>query len=84
MSGECVANAVLQLLPEPGSSTSFVEAMEIASRDYPVAGFERNVLGFLTALHSEMPKPDLVQVEEGCIEGVSPEESREMLARMGL
>lgn len=72
------------LLPEPGSSTSFVEAMEIASRDYPVAGFERNVLGFLTALHSEMPKPDLVQVEEGCIEGVSPEESREMLARMGL
>ncbi|OCK74748.1 hypothetical protein K432DRAFT_409601 [Lepidopterella palustris CBS 459.81] len=72
------------LLPEDGSSSSFVESMEAASALHDIVGFERNVLVFLGAMNKSFDKPDLVQVDERRIEGVSEEESREMLAKMGI
>ncbi|ORY09766.1 hypothetical protein BCR34DRAFT_602623 [Clohesyomyces aquaticus] len=77
-----------ELLPQPGSSTTFVEAMENAQNRFPYSEFERDLIGFLQYLHEGLTKPDLVQVEEGRItihgNELPESESREMFRRMGL
>lgn len=50
--------------------------------------FESSLISFLQHLHDTVPKPDLVQVEEGRINidgnELSEAESREVIERMGL
>ncbi|KAF2470350.1 uncharacterized protein BDR25DRAFT_287236 [Lindgomyces ingoldianus] len=76
-----------ELLPQPGSSTTFLQAMEGAQDRFPYLEFEANLLGFLQYLHNGLTKPDLVQVEEGRItihgNELPESESREMFRRMG-
>jgi hypothetical protein len=76
----------MQLLPQ--SSMSSLEAMKRARQQHPYRPFEDRLLSFLKHLHDSIPKPDLVQVEEGRINvdgnQFSEEESREIIRRMGL
>lgn len=58
--------------------------MQRAKEKFPISSFEKRVLMYLESLQTELPKPDLQQVEEGKIDGLSEEESREMLARMDI
>ncbi|KAF2259985.1 hypothetical protein CC78DRAFT_42978 [Lojkania enalia] len=77
-----------ELLPKPGTSTTFLQAMRDAQNRFPYLEFESNVLDFLKYLHENLMKPDLVQVEEGRItihgNELAEADSREMIRRMGL
>ncbi|KAH7138297.1 hypothetical protein B0J11DRAFT_11867 [Dendryphion nanum] len=77
-----------ELLPQPGSSISSLQAIRQAQEKFPYPRFESQVLDYLRYLHAGLVKPDLVQVEEGriTIHGTElPEgDSREMIRRMGL
>ncbi|KAF2174876.1 hypothetical protein K469DRAFT_724955 [Zopfia rhizophila CBS 207.26] len=77
-----------ELLPQPGSSTTFLQAMESTKHRFPYTEFENTMLEFLMDLHNSLDKPDLVQVEQGeiTINGnrLPETESREMFRRMGL
>lgn len=58
--------------------------MKRAFRQFPPKQFELRVLQYLRSLHDMLPRPDLQQVEDGKIEGLSEQESQAMLRRMGL
>jgi hypothetical protein len=62
--------------------------MERARQRHPYRPFENRLLSFLKHLHDGLPKPDLVQVEEGRINidgnEFSEEDSRKVIQRMGL
>ena len=53
-----------QLLPQPGSSATFLEAIQAAQERFPYVAFESQMLDFLEYLHDGLVKPDLIQVEE--------------------
>lgn len=62
--------------------------MEQAQEKYPYVTFDEHLLTFLKHLHDGLVKPDLIQVEEGCIningQELSEAESQEMIRRMRL
>ncbi|KAF2129764.1 hypothetical protein P153DRAFT_366273 [Dothidotthia symphoricarpi CBS 119687] len=76
-----------EILPQ-SPSQSTLQAIERARENNPYVTFEENLLAFLKNLHDSLVKPDLIQVEEGCINingrELSEAESREMISRMRL
>ncbi|KAF2813699.1 uncharacterized protein BDZ99DRAFT_436124 [Mytilinidion resinicola] len=75
---------LLALTPDDSPSIISEQTMESARSKFGIKGFHANIYAFLMGLHLAMHKPDMVQVEEGRIEGVSEEESRQMLENMGV
>lgn len=61
--------------------TSF---LEIIASTHRIDGFETSFLTFLLALHDSIPKPVLVQLEDGQLEGMSKLETQTFLATCGV
>lgn len=87
LKAEYVQELVGDGAPSPESATGESNVcghLERVSAQHPKDEFEASVLKFLEALSASIAQPVLVQLEEGQLEGMSQEETREFLKECGV
>jgi len=71
-------------LNPPSRSTSLGRHLLDIAKQFPLHRFERRMLNFLEACHSSLTTPVLIQAENGQFEGMSLQDSEEVLRRAGI
>lgn len=61
-----------------------VAHLEIVAAKFPIATFEASILAFLDALSKTTPKPLLVQLESGKMDGMNEQETQDFLTDCGV
>lgn len=61
-----------------------VSLLETVAIEFPIGPFEASILDFLDALSKSIPKPLLVQLESGKLDGMSEEETQDFLKDCGV
>jgi hypothetical protein len=69
-----------QLTPTSRSTLLGRHLLSVAA-EYPLHKFERDLLNFLEMLHQELAPPLMVQLENGVVEGLSLEETQQLMMR---
>jgi hypothetical protein len=70
---------LLKLIPK--RPNSFFDKLVKARDSLPLPPFEKKVYECLESLQNGLPSPDLQQIVDGRIEGVSGEESQKILSK---
>lgn len=70
----------LESLPQ----ASLQQKLESLAQSHPIADFNADIRGFLTALLASMPEPVLLQLEKGCLDGYTAESTRDFIRDCGL
>jgi hypothetical protein len=71
---------IIQLKPS-SKSTPLAHHLLQAAKLYPLHSFEQCMMGFLQTIHSHTSPPVLSQLEDGQVEGLSLDQSQELLRR---
>jgi hypothetical protein len=68
----------------PQEDMRLVRQFELVAATNPICDFELKIVDFLEALTTAQPKPLLIQLEGGQIDGMTREETAELMERCGL
>ena len=74
---------MLQLIPPAGANLQ-VHLETLTANDLPIAEFERRLIDFLGKMLMGQPKPLLLQMESGRIEGLPRMEIKELYEAIGM